>query len=302
MPTVIAVRAICLLAALLLLAGCPRQAQNPVVGDSEAKYPWQMPDSPYRNAGDGPPHDDRKVDGQGAIGQEVQIPNDKGRHPALDTKDNFDPSKLAGDWVIVCHVVNERVELRGSDNFSVASFFDNGTLRLQPVVGGNAQPASNGTWEKSAPGVMLMGLDNSTPQTFYCQFSGDDFFYMWTFEHANGLWLVRKPEQAADRVMANEFTFTSGEKLHLTSVNATAITGSIEGPRPYEVHGFYSQGVMNLRWVNELDNVDGFAAFRVSPDWQTLDGVWWLNNYEAAPFGGRWQTAGAAETLAGGAK
>ena len=32
----------------------------------------------------------------------------------------------------------------------------------------------------------------------------------------------------------------------------------------------------------------GFAVFRVSPDWKTLTGAWWLDDYEAAPFGGPW--------------
>jgi hypothetical protein len=295
-------RFVSLAVVLVLIPSCPRRADSPRLADAnQAHYPWDMPGW-RQESQQNPTGVAEDIPIVPATGGSVAIPNDKGRHPALDPLDTFDRSLLPGEWLIVAHVDDERVVLRSPDNFSVTKFFESGTLTLQPVIGGQLQQADNGTWEKSAPGVLLMALGTNTPQTFYCQFSGRDFLYMWTFEQANGLWLVRRPEQFAERISNNDLTFTSGERLHLTSVKGSAFDGTISGPIEYEVHGSYSQGVLNMRWIDRADNVDGFAVFRVSPDWKQLDGVWWLNNYEAAPFGGRWQTAMSIDPSSAGAE
>jgi hypothetical protein len=53
-----------------------------------------------------------------------------------------------------------------------------------------------------------------------------------------------------------------------------------------------------MRWENEQHNQGGYAAFIVSPEWESLEGVWWIDDYEAVPFGGPWNgtAAAAAET------
>jgi hypothetical protein len=130
---------------------------------------------------------------------------------------------------------------------------------------------------------------------------GTDFMYLWTFDTNNGLWLARRPASSSLTIDRNTFDFTSGERLKLTSVKGITYSGHIEGPSPKQVSGGFAQGVLSMHFVDSNSNSDGYAMFIVDPDWQGLHGVWWLNNYTSAPFGGSWETGPAGNQEHSGA-
>jgi hypothetical protein len=144
--------------------------------------------------------------------------------------------------------------------------------------------------------MLLAATGGGTPYTYYGQFHGHDFLFLWTFEGQNGLWLVRRPEKFSEGIQGNDFTFTSGEHLHITQASANSFTGTISGPVEMEADGGYVNGVVYLRWIDRKNNVDGYAAFVVSPDWKELHGVWWLSDFTSAPFGGSWETSESPPT------
>jgi hypothetical protein len=282
--------------AMVLGAACQRRAPGEMAEQIRAQragatesYPWTPPHRQQQAATD-------PAEGSGEPGLEagaVELPDDLGRHPALGSQDTLDVAQLPGDWLLVCNVDQEALRLREPNNFYLFKFAAGGTLSLLPVIDGQVSRAVPGTWEKTGPGKLLMSINNGAPLTYYCEMLGTDFFYLWTFDSKNGLWLARRPAESTPVIEGNEFAFTSGERLHLTGTKGIAYDGYIEGPTRLEVSGGYSQGVLSMHWIDRQSNSDGYAMFIVSPDWKSLHGTWWLNDYTAVPFGGTWDTAQA---------
>lgn len=282
--------------ALLLGAACcgcqrslPAEQQHTT---ARADYPWQMPKWGQNLKR----HDTAPVTPANAPEGQVSLPNDKGHHPKFDPQDTLDPALLPGTWLLVCYISNEQVILRAPTAMSIFEFSANGTFNLRPVAEGQVQPATPGTWEKSGPGMLLVSNKGAAPITYYCEMSGRDFLFMWNFDYQNGLWFVRRPDVSSERIARNDFTFENGDKLHLTQIQDTSFTGTIDGSAHMDVTGGYHQGVLSLRWIDKPHNVDGYAAFTVSSDWQELRGVEWLSDFTSSPFGELWQTSPAPAT------
>lgn len=287
--------AVLLAACGLLLAACPRQLtpeQAELRRSADSRYPWPTPRE-LRSNTPGDPAAGQQADpaAESTLGTPFELPNDLGRHPAIQRRDTVDTGLLLGDWALVCHADSERLVLHEPGSLRLFSFNPGGQLNLLTVQDGQLQHTQSGRWEKTGPGRMQISVDNSPPLTYYCEMFGSNFFYLWTFATKNGLWLVRRPAESAPQIAAGEFQFASGETLKFTSVRGAVFNGYIDGPGRYEVTGGYYQGILSLRWVQPQSQSQGYAAFVVDRDWTQLDGAWWLDDYEAAPFGGSWSTA-----------
>jgi hypothetical protein len=190
---------------------------------------------------------------------------------------------------------------------SIFQFSANGTFNLRLVYEGEVKQTTPGTWEKSGPGVLSVSNEGNAPQTYYGEMDGRDFMFLWNFEHKNGLWFVRRPDKSTPLIQGNDFVFTNGDHLRLREVRGQSFLGTLTtGTEEMEVSGGYNQGVLNLHWIDKPNNVDGYAAFVVTPDWKDLYGIWWLNDFMSSPVGGRWATPGgealaAASAAAGSA-
>jgi hypothetical protein len=289
------------LGALGLLAGCQR-----AVSDEErarslragGQYPWDAPGWAERLTGQTPGAAPPGVSPTAPAEGSVQLPTNKGHHPLFDPQDTLNPQQLPGDWLIAAYIADETDRLVEPANMSMFRFAADGTFSLLTINGGEIKKTSPGTWEKSGPGMLLVAYGGNAPYTFYSQFDGPDFLFLWTFEGQNGLWLVRRPAQSAPHIPANDFDLSDGEHLHIAQSGAESFAGSITGAATLEVNGGYNQGVLNLRWIDHQNNVDGYAALIVSADGRQLHGVWWLSDFTSTPFGGHWETSPAGGTPA----
>lgn len=279
-------RAVCCIAALVALAilgGCPRsypEGQNPAEY-AKVTHPWEQP-------GWQPPQPVTGPDVPAASTQEqVQTPEKRG--PVLSQEDTLVEQQLTGRWLQVCTAVNETLQLAPPGQRFVLQLEPNGTASYHLDREGKTQVVE-GEWHKTQPGVISFRMGQDTAETaMYSQLYSGQFLYMWNYDHQQGLWYVRLPEQAAARISANRFSTTRGE-LKLATVMQNQFSGTLtDSGAVTDVTGYYESGVLGLSWVDKARNSSGFAMFIVSPDWQTLSGVWWLNDYEAAPFGGDWQ-------------
>ncbi len=114
---------------------------------------------------------------------------------------------------------------------------------------------------------------------------GEDFFFFWSYNGSVGMWFARLPGESTPRIEHNHFSSNLGD-IHLESVNDNVFYGTAEGEYARDIAGIYTNGILLMRWEEPDTSAAGYAAFIVAPDWSELNGVWWIDDYEAAPFGG----------------
>jgi hypothetical protein len=269
--------------ALVLAAGCEREMPPEDSGrQATASHPWELPGwtvppelsavSPLASE----PYD--SVD-------EVDLPTRHG--PVLPEQDTLDPAILPGLWQQVCYVNQEKLNLIPVGGMNLMELQAGGYSAFYSVQNGETA-MMDGNWRKSAAGVVELAFGaDGVPQAMYGQLYEDDFLYLWNYENQRGLWFARARPDAAPQIGANRFDTTRGE-LFLKDVVSQSYQGTVSADNEIIVAGYYDKGVLSMRWEDERGNLGGYAAFIVSEDWQTLKGVWWIDDYQAAPFGGPW--------------
>ncbi len=259
---------------LLLLVGCPTD-NSPSGGKVVASHPWELEGSEYPFP--------EPVGGWGNKPGHPQIP--KSTQPPIPETD-YDPSLLSGSWFMLARSDPDGVTRAELETMPQIDFTPNGKLVFHRFVDGEDIP-TNGTWEKTSPGVMVFELGGKNADHFMFQMHGTDFFYFASGTHPQGYWYAKIPEVFTDTIMANRFQTNRGE-LHLADIVGNSFSGTVSGGTPMEFTGIYNAGVLLLNWVEPDSGNNGLAALKVAPDWSHFDGVWWINNFEAAPFGGEW--------------
>ena len=152
-----------------------------------------------------------------------------------------------------------------------------------------------GYWDKPGPGQISLQMPGNPPVTLFSQLQNQNFLYMWSFEQKLGHWFVRYPAAGSDRITRNRFSTTFGDMI-FTEVGDLGFRGAVYGEYERSIGGRYIPGVISMRWEEPATSSGGYAAFIVDPGFETLTGVWWLDDYEAAPFGGPW-TGTADDTI-----
>ena len=272
-----------LIAAACIFAGCTRD--YPDGADPKAKvrgaHAWNMPgyqggelrlikQRPETGVSDTP---------------EVDARSEKG--PALPAEDTIDLDKLNGYWLVVALTNDETqylLPVSDQDTF----IFQNGRSVIYHSISNWKDTVQEGSIRKTKPGVLGIKFGNGEFLDFYGMLFRDDFLYIWNYEQKTGFWMVRLPDQATERVQANLFETTRGQ-MKLEDVVATSFSGKVANDkRGLAIHGFYNRGVISIEWTQNDRTGQGFAAFVVGPEWKTLKGAWWIDDYEAIPFSDVW--------------
>jgi len=269
-----------LLAGLLCCAACPRvypQGVEPPTYGS-ATHPWELPGwpGPAKEGAGTPPQDS---------GGAVELPAGPG--PAIPAIDSFDPQYVPGQWLQVCEVSGQEMQLGEAGAVRMLELHPGGALVYQSTNEGETQ-TTEGTWRKVAPGVLALAFGQSSEAACYGQLFEQDFLFLYSYDSARGYWLARAPAEGSQVLNYSHYS-TSRGKLHIASQvsghlsgSATADTGQLS------LDGFYQRGVMALRWVDKKHNASGFCAFVVDANSGALHGAWWLEDSEAPPFSGSW--------------
>jgi hypothetical protein len=277
------IRLAALLLAFACLTACTRN--YPDGTDPKAKvrgaHAWNMP-------GYGGPELSlmkQRPAGEATDTPRVELRPEKG--PAFPTEDTIDLDRLDGFWLVVAVTHDERQQLlpvSEQDTF----IFQNGRSVIYHSITNWKDNVMEGALRKTKPGVIGIKFGNGDFTDFYGMLFHKDFFYLWNYEQKTGFWMVRLPEQVTERIAANEFDTTRGH-MKLVDVVATSFTGTVgSGPRGMSIHGFYNRGVISIEWTQNDRTGQGFAAFVVGPDWKSLTGAWWIDDYEAIPFSDVW--------------
>lgn len=265
-----------------LLVGCPRVygPGQEVPPEGTATHPWEQP-------GWEAPQPFGLIPAPEGNGQSGRIELPERRGPALAQTDTLDEALLPGRWLQVCQVSQEQLALIPPQEMDLLELASNGQAAYHLVREGKVD-RREGNWTKQAPGVLGVAIGGGTALPFYGQLYSGQFLYLWNYENLQGWWYVRLPEQGAAQLGANHFTTTRGELL-LKDVVMQQFSGELrDGENVGQVTGYYINGVMTLRWEDPAHNAAGYAALLVTPDFSSLEGVWWLDDYEASPFGGAW--------------
>jgi hypothetical protein len=216
---------------------------------------------------------------------EVEAPPEKG--PAFPTEDTLELDKLNGYWLVVAISHDEKQTLlpvSEQDTF----IFQNSRSVIFHAITNWQDTVQEGSIKKLRPGVLGLKFGSAEFDEFYTMMFRDDFMYIWNYKNKTGFWMVRLPDQVTERVEANTFQ-TSRGTLSLTDVVGSSFIGRVEsGPQSMTVNGFYNRGVISIYWEQDDRTGNGFAAFTVGPEWKTLTGAWWIDDYEAIPFSDVW--------------
>jgi len=204
--------------------------------------------------------------------------------PAFSESDTVDEALLPGVWVQFCLTKDEKMEPLPPNQQDLVELADSGQLVWHFIVDGKdtSQP---GYWEKTKPGWVGMSLGDQPPGEVRLQMFGEDFFFFWSYNGSIGMWFARLPQNPPQRIEYNRFTSNLGD-FQFDSVNENIFLGSAAGDYTRTIAGVYTKGLLIMRWEEPDTNAAGYAAFRVSSDWQELEGAWWIDDYQAAPFGG----------------
>jgi hypothetical protein len=273
--------------ALLLLCGCPRtfpEGQDPAAMFTGA-HAWDSPG--YR----GP-----ELELQRRFAEEQQqaeiaagggaLPAAPGRGPEFPAQDTLIPEQMYGAYLVAGLSSGEQqflLPVGEQDTFR----FDSGGFVTFGSLAQWKESVQDGRWRKLRPGVITLTFGGAAPAEFHGQLFRDDFLYIWNYEQKSGFWMARLPEQAEERLRAGRYE-TSRGTLEITEVVGASLTGRVTGRQQMTVSGYYNRGILSLRWEMDDRTGTGFAAFIVSPDGKRLKGAWWVDDYEAAPFGGEW--------------
>jgi hypothetical protein len=225
------------------------------------------------------PADDVQTDGG-----MVELPSRRG--PKLSDRDTLEPELLVGRWLEVCLVRKEQLSLILPGNMNVLELYPQGSGTLLVKHEDEAEAVVS-AWRKVAPGVIELGFGDDDLLPYYGEIYQEQFLYIWNYEFQEGYWFARLPAQATRRIEANRFDHTRGE-LHIAKVVGQSYEGVISGESELMVSGYYESGVLTMRWEDPAGNQAGYAVYLADPEWQSLTGVWWIDDYEGAPFAGSW--------------
>jgi len=270
-------------ACLLVVTGCQRdgvreaeEARGQLATHPWELPDWQMPDEVMAQRPDAAANYDAE--------EQVETPTKRG--PSLPEIDTFDPELVPGRWLQVCMVSREQLALVPSGEMDMMELRADGKGAYHSVSQGEVQ-SIEGNWEKLEAGMLAIGFGEGDLLPMYGELRDENFLYIWNYENQQGIWFTRLPQEATPEIQANTYDSTRG-RLHFQDVVARSYSGYVEGESELNMRGFYESGILTMRWEDEKNNVGGYAAFRVGPDWQEMHGVWWIDDYEAAPFGGAW--------------
>lgn len=279
------------IAALAILASCQRSVSESERGisDSQATHPWQLPsgqqDWTRSMAG---AEQAREIPPDGA----VDLPLARG--PQFSGTDTIDVGLLPGSWVMVGMVANERLDLRSNTAYSTLVLQRNGMFRLFIYEEGELARSLDGNWQKTEPGVItLVQTDQSgraQPVAMYSEMFGTDFLYMWNYGDHRGYWYARQTmDEPYQQIEYNRYDSNLG-KILLSNVGQQSYYGELTTPEGtvWQLNGYLVDGILNMAWIDSDNNASGFAAFIVEENWDRLRGVYWKNDYEAAPFTDEW--------------
>lgn len=276
-----------ILPVILLLAavvcGCPRDVVDDTGQRSAgtATHPWEL-------SGWELPSELAEVseESSAAFSAADEVTPPALRGPAFSPTDTMDPALLPGRWLQVCQVSAEKMNLVPVGEMDLLELQPNGYATYYRVEQREAQPLE-GSWRKVEPGVLGLSFGTEQEGHFYGEMFAGSFLYIWNYDHQVGYWFARVPPEGTGTIEANSFS-TSRGALRLADVVAQSYSGTVTGTSEVTVAGYYESGVLTMRWEDEAGSAAGFAAFIVAPDWSELAGVWWRDDYEAAPFGASW--------------
>lgn len=267
---------------LLLVVGCQRDRDPSAIAQATATHPWEL------EGWQAPSELDRRIPAGGEdydVDQQVEIPTRHG--PVLPETDTLDPQLLPGAWLQICYIKEEKLGLVPPGEMNVLDLRPDGS-GIYVAYHNYEGVRHEGTWLKSRPGVVQLAFgEHGVAQDMYGQLFEEEFLYLWNYDSQEGLWLARARPDRSSTIEANHFDTTRGE-LQLTTVVAQSYQGKLLAENEVVVAGYYELGVLSMRWEDERGNLGGYAAFIVGEDWRDLTGVWWIDDYQAAPFGGGW--------------
>ncbi|MBN2080852.1 hypothetical protein JW859_01470 [bacterium] len=269
-------------ACLLGVSGCQRDSaqETEEARGQLATHPWELPDWQLPNEVLA-----QRPDAAADFSEDEQVKTPTLRGPLLPESDTLDPELIPGRWLQVCMVSKENLALVPVGEMDMMELRPDGKGAYHVVSQGEAQTLE-GNWEKLEPGILSIGFSGEM-LPMYSELRDQDFLYIWNYEQEQGIWFVRLPQAASSEIEANLFDTTRG-RMHFQDVVSRSYSGVVEGESELNMRGFYESGILTMRWEDEQNNVGGYAAFRVEPGWQELHGYWWIDDYEAAPFGGVW--------------
>lgn len=276
--------------ATVLAAGCQREL--PADGSRQpgtATHTWELPE--FRAAAT--EMQTTAAAEAPATSNQVETPTLRG--PRLSGQDTLDPGRLSGLWLQVVTVDREIMNLVPTEIVHLLEIQPNNRAAVYRAT--DQEPIRlEGSWSKPAPGQFILSITGQAELSFFGEMFGDNFLYLWSYDIQVGNWYARLPEGGATQIAANTFDTTRGV-LEFKDVVGLSYSGVLHADNEVDVRGLFSNGVLSMRWEDQKGNLGGFAAFIVDPQWNNLQGVWWIDDYEAAPFGGTWNgTRKSAET------
>lgn len=208
------------------------------------------------------------------------------RGPALSDEDLLDPETLPGRYIQICAVGGGKISPVLITEMDIIEFYAGGRITYHSILE-SEDTVLTGFWEKLGPGMIGFRIGSDTSVPLHMQQFGRNFFYYWTYEREEGHWFARIPEGYPERMVTNVLDTSQG-KMHIESVNEYQVTGTVQGEYERTIQGVYYLGMLIFRWEEEMTATGGWAVMRSSADGLSFDGVWWIDDYEAAPFGGPW--------------
>jgi len=271
----------CLFIAMLLGLGACQRENTPEYGD--ATHPWDIGDDSIAS---GIPELGGNQDASdGDSSGEVAVPTLRG--PILSQQDTLDTDQIPGLWIQVCRVRDEKMDLYPVEEMDLLQLTPENKAILTIVSQGEIYQTIEGNWRKAAPGKFGMSMGEYDEKVSFAEMYGPNFLYIWDYDIQLGVWYARAQQNASNQIEANLFD-TSRGMLHFTNVVGNSYQGYLDSAHKNDLRGMYVGGILTMRWEDQKGKLGGFAAFIVDPGWETLDGVWWIDDYEAAPFGGPW--------------
>jgi hypothetical protein len=278
----------------VLLCGslsCRRSISEEERGISElqATHPWELP------AGR-----DAYISDSVRSRQNTDIPPDgkvekvPARGPQFSETDTLDVGKLAGSWVMVGIVANERMSLRSNSDYSTLVLQQNSSYKLFDYNDNELSATLSGEWRKTKPGVIGLFASGQSghadSREVHSELFAEDFFYMWDYSGHWGNWFVRQTRDEPEVMIGyNRYNSNLGH-IVLTNVGKASYSGEMttEEGHVWQLSGYLVDGILNMAWTDVYNNASGFAAFIVEDNWDRLRGAYWKNDYEARPFSAEW--------------
>lgn len=277
---IMAMRILVLLAGILLLAvACQRDyPEGHPSKTARATHLWDIvaQSKPVPEGGMQPPEPE--------IPQDEVSQRELERGPAFSEEDTIDTAYLPGAWLQLCESSGERIEPIPVDMMDVIEFAEDGRLVYHLINRGEDNP-QQGTWAKVGPGTMEFTVADSEASLFRMQMMGENLFFFWNYEAQMGFWFGKLTQGVPQQIPYSRYDSNFGE-MHFESVNQGQFMGTIAGQYERTMFGAYIAGILLMRWEEPDTSAAGYGAMIMSPDGTSMEGGWWIDDYEAAPFGG----------------